>query len=167
MEHSTTKLDTSKFLNKEDIDAISRIGQIKRDITAYFDMDLFIDKVREVIDESKHFSFRSETAKRYIDKEKPLFILKYISDDVKQGLESFTGLPDEVESKQVDFIADVISANIISKLSKFITACIKDSEKLNELFTDLPKDVKEFFISNIYTIRINVKENNIQILYFI
>ena len=35
-------LDTSTLLNEEDIDMISKISQIKRDITTYFDMDLFI-----------------------------------------------------------------------------------------------------------------------------
>jgi hypothetical protein len=164
---NTTTLDTSKFLKQEDIEAISKIGQIKRDITAYFDMDLFINKVREIIDNSKHFSFRSETARLYIEKDRPTFIIKYISDDIQTGLNNIDGVGEELESKQVDYLADAISADIISKLSKFITGCIKDSEKLDELFSGLPVDVKEFFISNIYTIRINVKENNIYILYFI
>lgn len=166
MENSKT-LDTSKFLKQEDIEAISKIGQIKRDITAYFDMDLFINKVREIIDNSKHFDFRSDTARLYIEKDRPTFIIKYISDDIAKGLAEIGGSGEEQESKQVDFLADAISADIISKLSKFITECIKDSEKLDELFSGLPVDVKEFFISNIYTIRINVKENNIYILYFI
>jgi hypothetical protein len=163
----TKSLDTSKFLNEEDINLISKINQIKRDITSYFDMDLFINNMRKIIDESTHFAFRSSTARLYIEKEKPTFILKYTSDSIKQKLESFDGLPEQVESQQVDFITDAISVDIVSKFSKFITECIKDSDKLNELFSGLPKDVKEFFISNIYTIRVNVKENNIYVIYFI
>jgi hypothetical protein len=160
-------LDTSQYLNTEDIDMISKINQIKRDITSYFDMDLFIDKMRKIIDESEHFSFRSSTARLYIEKQMPTFIIKYISDDIKNKLDSYTGAPEEVESKQVDFLADAISVDIVSKFSQFITDCIKDSDKLNELFSELPKDVKEFFISNIYTIRANVKDNNIYVIYFI
>jgi hypothetical protein len=163
----TKSLDTTKYLNEEDINLISRINQIKRDITTYFDMESFIDKMRKIIDDSEHFAFRSTTARLYIEKDKPTFILKYISDEVSEKLKSFTGLPEEVESQQVDFIADAISVDIVSKFSQFITDCIKNSDKLNELFSDLPKDVKEFFISNIYTIRVNVKENNIYVIYFI
>jgi hypothetical protein len=143
------------------------MNEIKRDITSYFDMDLFIDKMRSVIDSSEHFEFRSKMARNYIDKNIPTFIIKYKSDEIKNNLKKISGPEEEVENKQVDYITDMISKDIISKFSVFITDCIKDSEKLNELFSDLPSDVKEFFISNIYTIRVNVKENNIYIIYFI
>jgi hypothetical protein len=164
---NTQSLNVTQYLDTEDINMISKINQIKRDITAYFDMDLFIDNMRKIIDESKHFDFRSKTSRNFIEKDKPTFIVKYISDEVVNELNSFKGLPEEVEDKQVDYIADLISIDIISKFSRFITDCITDSEKLNDLFSELPKDVKEFFISNIYTIRVNVKENNIYIIYFI
>jgi len=163
----TESLDTSKYLNKDDINMISKLNQIKRDITSYFDMDLFIEHMKKIIDESEYFDFRSKTARSFIEKDRPTFIIKYITEKVRKDLGSFDGLPEEIENQQVDYIADLITNDIITKFSRFITDCITDSEKLNELFSGLPKDVKEFFISNIYTIRVNIKENNIYIIYFI
>jgi hypothetical protein len=155
-------LDTSSYLNQGDIDAISRLTQIKRDITSYFDMDLFIGKMREIIDESAHFEFRSDNARKFIEKDRPVFIIKYTSETITNGLKQF-----DSEDKRVDFITDAISADIIAKFSRFITDCIRDSDKLNELFSEVPKDITEFFISNIYTIRADIDNNNIYILYFI
>jgi hypothetical protein len=163
---NTRPLDTSQFLNQEDISMISKLTQIKRDITTYFDMDLFINNMRKVIDESSYFTFRSETSRRFIEKNQPTFILKY-SDEVRVILGNVNGVSEEVESKQVDQVTQLIAQDIIAKFSQFVTSCIKDSDKLNDLFTGLPTGTKEFFISNIYTIRVNVRENNIYILYFI
>lgn len=165
---NTVDLDTSKFLNEEDINAISKLSEFKKDITAYFDMDLFIKKVSEIIDNSEHFSFRSKMAKLSIDKDKPTFIMKFISDEIVNTLKGFTGASqEELNNKQIDYVVEMISEDLISKISIFITDCIKDADKLDELFKDLPKDIKEFFISNIYTIRVSIEDNNIYMIYFI
>jgi hypothetical protein len=160
--NQNSTLDTTSYLNQGDIEAISKLSNIKKDITSYFDMDLLIGKMRDIIDESKHFDFRSENARKFIDKEQPAFILKYISEEIKTGLEQYRDVSD-----QVDFVTSAVAGDVIAKFSRFVTDCIKDSSKLNDLFSELPKDLTEFFISNIYTVRVSVKENNIHVLYFI
>jgi hypothetical protein len=157
-----TNLDTSDLLNEQDITNLTAISEIKRDITSYFDMDLFIKKMSELINDSKHFEFRSLTAKKFIDKEKPIFILRHISDDIQKEL---NGL--HTKDEKISFITSVVNTNIISKMSVFITDCIRDEKKLNDLFKDFPKGTAHFFVSSIYFVRVDVEKNNIQLQYFI
>ena len=160
------KVDTSTLLDKTDIDLLAKISQIQKDITSYFDMDLFIEHMRQIIDESKVFAFRSETAKKYIPSNKPVFILKIEESTL---LTELGNIPDSdaTESYKVDIVTRNIVEEIIKKMSRFISDCIKDEDKLNELFTELPDGMKEFLISNIYTIRVNIKANMIYVIYFI
>ncbi|AMS01293.1 hypothetical protein AR9_g209 [Bacillus phage AR9] len=168
MENAKSLADTSKYLNQSDIENIVKVNKIKKDITSFFDMDLFINKMRDIIDESEHFDFRSKTSRLYIEKERPNFILKYVSDELTNKINSVQGSdPEETESIQIDIITEYIFNDVISKFSTFVTDCIKDTEKLNDLFSDIPDDIKDILISNIYTIRPDIKGNNIQVLYFI
>ena len=154
--------DSAKYIDKKDADILGTINTIKKDITSYFDIEKFIDKLRVIIDDCPDFEFRSVTAKKFIRTDKPTFVLKMNKELLEKLKNSNLDL-----SKKVDKVSQVIAAEIISEISVFITDCLIDSDKSKDLFTSLPEKAAIFLISNIYTIRCNINANNVQIIYFI
>jgi|GEM_PF-2716516 len=151
------------LITQEDVNAINTLQKVKKDIMRYIDMELFIDKVRDIIRNSDNFDFRSERVARFIDPEKPVFVLKSplleVSGKNANNINYLDYLTDE--------ITDVVANEIITKISDVITTCIKDTDGMDSLFKDVPDDIKVFYLTNIYTIRISPSSNNINIQYFI
>ncbi|ALN97945.1 hypothetical protein Bp8pS_266 [Bacillus phage vB_BpuM-BpSp] len=155
-------LDVGNLLDKEDIKALTDFVQIKRDIATYFDMELFTDKMKEIIEKSEVFEFRSRNAKKSINSKSPVFILKIKDNNIYNELLSYSDT-----KEQIDKVNKIIFKEILDNMSRFITECIMEEEKTSELFVDLPDDLKTFFITNIYSTKSNIEGNNIQISYFI
>lgn len=145
------------LLSQEEITQLKTALEVKRDIISYLDMELFIDNTRKIIESSNTFEFRSIASKLFIDKNQPVFVLK-IKD---------IALLEEIQkmNKPMDEITKLLQNEIIMNISKLLTDCLKEDK--NELFKGVPKEIKEFIISNIYVIRSNIKENNIQLFFFV
>jgi len=159
------EFNTTELLNQDDIKVLSGISAIKRDITSYFNMDLFVEKMREVIKQSKNFKFRSTTAELYIEKERPTFILKYVEGEVADGLAELVSNGASNDA-QIDYILNHVNTEIIKEFSKFALECVLDNDKTTQLFDEVP-ELKSLLLSTMYTVRISVEDNNINVLYFI
>ena len=60
------------LLSNDERDELKRALEIKRDLMSYLNITTFIDKVRDIIDQSEQFDFRSKISRLYIDKIKRL-----------------------------------------------------------------------------------------------
>lgn len=144
-------------LNEEEINKIKEVLKLKKDIMSYLNMGEFINKTRNIIDDSEIFEFRSKVARNYIDKKNPSFTLRIKDENIHQEMLTYKDPRNEVNK--------LLQKDIIGKISKLLTDSINNSN--NKLFDAVPKDVTEFILSNIYVIRSNIKENNIQIYFFV
>lgn len=139
-------------LTKKEMEQLVKTLEIKRDILSYLNIEKFITEVSKIVEESQLFDFRSITAKMFIDKKQPVFILK--------------ALDEELLSKTVEEVNNVLISEIISKISVLLTDCLFNNKDNVEIFEGVPEEMKEFIISSIYVIRSNLKENNIQLFFF-
>lgn len=147
----------TNLLNNEEIEQLKKALELKRDIISYLNMESFIDNTRNIIDESETFDFRNSSSRLYIDKRQPVFILK---------LKDENTLKDMIKRKDArDEVSKLLQVEIIQNISRLLTDCIKDEQ--SDLFSGIPEDIKEFVISNIYVIRCNIQENNIQLFFFV
>lgn len=147
----------ANLLNKEEIKQLKNALEIKRDIISYLNMESFIDKTRDIIDNSETFEFRNSSSRLYIDKRQPVFVLKLKDENALREMVKRRDARDEV--------AKLLQIEIIQNISRLLTDCIKDDK--SDLFLGIPDEIKEFVISNIYVIRCNIQENNIQLFFFV
>jgi len=165
---SSGLIDTDDLLDESDRDMIAKINAIKRDITSYFDMELFVDKIRKIIDSSDVFTFKNESNRKFIEPQKPRFVIKFKNQkDLNEVLSNKTYDTTETVKIRTDITVKAVVSEIINKFSREITDCIKDQNKIDELFKDLPKGLDKIIIGNIYTINCDIENNTIHIIYFI
>ena len=143
-------------LNDKEMTQLKKALEVKRDIISYLNMEVFIDKVRTIINSSLNFEFRSITSKLYIDTRQPIFVLKLKDEKIYNEISKL--------SNPIDAVNDLLRVEIIQKISTLLTDCINDTA--SDLFEGITEELKEFVISNIYVIRANIKENNIQLFFF-
>lgn len=146
----------NNLLDENELEQVKKVMQIKKNIISYLDMETFIDNARDIIINSNTFDFRSAASKLYIDPSRPIFILKIKDQNKLKTIQN--------SQKPIDEVNKYLQEEIIKKISKELTDSIKNSD--DGLFKDVPEELKEFIISNIYVIRSNVKENNIQLFFF-
>ena len=150
-------------LNKnENYHKMNEFLKIKKSLKSCMDVNIFINKMKEIIDESENFSFRSERSKKFIDKNNPEFILTYKKLNTKNIDTSKVSDMNKLTEKVTNIVFD----EILSKASEFITESITDKEKFDQLFKDIPEEFSSKNIFNIYTIRVSIKDNAIIIKYF-
>lgn len=154
-------LDT--LITDEDMKNINKLNEIKKDIMSYIDMDKFIDLMRDAINKSENFEFKSERSSRFIEKDQPNFILK----SKLLAIDKKTVNDKQKLNKITEDICQLVFEEIISEVSKELSYMFKDNENIDNLFKDIPEDLKDIYLTNIYTIRLNPVENIINILYFI
>lgn len=147
----------NNLLNKEEVEQLKNALELKKNIISYLNMDSFIEHTRDVIEKSENFAFRSIASKLYIDKKQPVFVLKLKDESLLTEIKKSTN--------PIDRVSKLLQMEIIQNISKLLTDCIK--EESNNIFEGIPKEITEFVISNIYVIRSNIKDNNIQLFFFI
>ena len=152
------------LLTTEEIEAVKKLYESKRNILSYLNMDEFINKVSDLIDQSDTFSFRSSTSKYTINKVRPVFVMKIIDEKLLNQMLEIEKTDDTGEMKTLDALTVVLNEKIIKEISKILTD--QFSEHDEELFVDVPESLKKFIISSIFSIRFSVKDNNIQLMCF-
>lgn len=164
---NSTKIENIVEMNSSDYEDIATLNNIKRTLKSCIDVDKLISEMTRIIDKSKHFNFRSERAKRFINKNDPTFILNC------DLLNEFKGMsPRELQrldpgkvTALTDKITKLVNAEITSKIADFMTECVTDKDKLNNLFDSLklPREFSDTFLTSIYIIRVSVMDNSVVI----
>lgn len=159
------KDDNLIITEEKDIEDLKKFITYKNNLMHSIGINNFINKMKEIIDNSKHFEFRSLKSKMYINKDRPIFILK-IKDEYNKKIieENFDDLnvADKITSKITDFIKE----DIIFKVSKFIMDCIQNDKELKECFDSFDETLKDLCASNVFGIRNSIKDNIIYLEYF-
>ena len=144
-------------LNEEETKQVAEILKLKKDIMSYINMNDFIEETRKIIDKSSVFEFRSKVARLYIDKKNPSFTLRIKDDLIIQNLLK--------EKDPRDGANKLLQKEIINNISQLLTQSLNNSN--NKVFDEFPKELTNFILSNIYIIRSNIKDNNIQVFFFV
>lgn len=147
------------LLSNDERDELKKALEIKRDLMSYLNITTFIDKVRDIIDQSEQFDFRSKISRLYIDERQPSFTLK-IKDD-----ETYKQLLNGDEKDSRNEVSKMLQTDVIKNISKLLTDCLDNED--SDLFEGISEEIKEFVIANIYVVRTNLKDNNIQLYFFV
>lgn len=152
-------------INYEDM---TKLNSIKRTLKSCIDMDVLIDKMKKIIDESEEFSFRSERAKKFINKNDPTFILSCSLLDKFKGLnpKDLSKLDTNKVSKLTDDITKLVNDKITSNVSNFINECVLDKEKFDSLFKNIPEEFSDILLTRIYIIRVSIVDNSVVVKLF-
>lgn len=178
-EEKNKKFDTSEVLTEDDYREIEDIKEIRKRLLAYINIEVLIEKIREIIDESDYVSFKNERSKKFIDKRRPIFYItidksKIFKSDEYKHSKTFSSA-----DKEASYYSNIVYKEVINKTTTFINDSLKNSkdnetEELKEyimstsLFKDdLPKDDESFYsrmsiLSMMFGMRLeNDNKNNI------
>ena len=150
--------------DKQDLENLQKLIKYKNDLTTSIGIDNFIKKVSEIIDQSEYLSFKREQSRKFINRDRPIFILK-VNDELNKKYSTMNYNDPKVADKITDEITEMIKDSITSKVSEFIMDHIKNDEKLNKYFNSFDESLKNLCISNIYGIRVNIDNNIIYLEY--
>ena len=158
-------METSDLLNKEDEQILKEIQIIKQNIAKYVGAKTIVDEIRNIIKESRYFSFTSKRTEKYISLSRPLFIVSINRELVtKDTGYVFTETPNDCS-----IISKLIQQEITSKYSNYISSIMR-GEELKKIMTknniDVNDDLLElttFITSSIFGINIALNENIIYI----
>lgn len=152
--------DTIDRIMEQDNTSYERASEfinIRKNLQACIDMEKFIDRMKEIINNSKSFSFRSDRAERYIDKKNPIFILKS------------KNLPEDIQKKSMseidritDKIKNVLQKEIINSASNALRECI-NVEDYGKVFKE---EDTITLLTSIYIMRLSTIDNCIYLSWF-
>lgn len=133
------------IINEENIEKFKELLAIKNNFLSYIGLENFINNIKNIIKECESFEFRSYNAENFIDKDRPVFILK-----IKE-------IPSEKDQeKYTDIITDKLQEEICSKANDIISDYIKDArDEINNL------DDANLYLSSMFSILVGEKNENI------
>jgi len=167
---------------QEEEKIIAKIERVRQSILQAIPIDTFIDKMKEIINKSDCLDFSSSYTSKFISKEKPIFIVKFDRNKIKQkyNCEIKTPVNSKVESyikADSDILVDVVQKEVTSHFSEFISSFItgesfKEMMKkdfnidLDELDKSLKGvDLKNFVTGSIFSVVMNIPTNIVYIQY--
>jgi hypothetical protein len=176
--------DSMDFLSEDDEKLLAQIEYIKKNILNYIKPEVMVDKIRQIIEESSLFSFKSKRNSKYINVYKPLFILSMDKElAIKQRQYSFIYQDGETVDNRhelmpdYDFINLCLQDEITSKYSEFLLRQLTDNNEfmkiLNEQNIDGKKISKKqlklvsFVTASIFGITVELRQNIIYLEYVI
>lgn len=158
---STEKENYTLIDNDKDKEQLVEMLNIRNNFMNYIGIQNFIDHVRTVIKESEHFEFRSLNSEKFINAEKPVFIIK-----VKDGHLKDIHIP----SKKNDIAEDelyrssivrYISSEIFTPAGDIINNYIKGNDELEKKLVGIDSSITEMVLSNIYSVLVGNHSDNI------
>ena len=173
--------DLIKDLTDEEILVLTKIRHIRERIQSYISNTEIIELMRNLIDNSKYFSFTSSRTKKYISEENPIFYIKVndikeVEKKFKHKFKNFGNKNYEETDTDLDIIAQCVQEDVISKFVTALTDIIFDNERLTKIFNEnelyLTDRVKEIFketeiitLSSVFYNLADLKNNNIRIAF--
>lgn len=121
-------IETTDYLNDEDEKLLQLIQIIKQNITSYIGKQNVVDKIKDIIENSEYFSFKSKRNAKYINLNKPLFIITANKEKITKD-KNYT-----FKNSQDDYLIlhNLIQDEITSKYSEFLSNKLT-TESINEI----------------------------------
>jgi hypothetical protein len=177
-------IETADLLTEEDEKLLAQIQYIKQNILNFIKPQEMVDKIKEIIESSSLFDFKSKRNSKYISTTKPLFILtldKALAESSKKYNFSYKDGEDVDGRKELvsdyNFINECIHQEITSKYSDFLIKKLTDDDEfinvLNENNIDGEGITREqlriisFVTSAIFGVTIELRQNIIYLEYVI
>lgn len=153
--------------NSEDIEQLQVLMKIRNNIMNYVDIEKVIDIIGNTIDESEDFSFRSKQAKEFINKNKPVFVMKLDNtpEEEKEKQEVMAGksnmsVEQYIEYRE-DFVASKLDEQVLSKIGSAIRESIKEDTDLDEILSESNLKFSDLLVTNIYAYKLSDPFTNI------
>ena len=162
-------METSELLNSEDEKLLQEIQLIKQNIASYIGAKNIVEQIKNIIKESKHFSFTSKRTEKYISLTRPLFI---IAADREKITDEY-GYVFTNTVADTDIVFSLIQEEITSKYSDYISNMLRGEEfnkimKENNIFiSEEALNLASFVTSSIFGINMEVTQNIIYIEFVI
>lgn len=154
--------DFSNIANKTDIDQLNDLMRLRKDLMTFIGTDNLIKYVTAVIDSTDKLEFRSDHARKYIDKKKPVFILKM------KDLVINNKTKDESYLNQItDDITRYVNDNLITKIGDYFKNALETNEELKEAYDFLSEEIRHPSFINVYLLKVNPSDNYISLSYYI
>ena len=150
---------------EEDLENLNKFITYRNNLMYSIGIDNFINKMREIIDESEYFEFRSLKSRNYINKEKPIFVLK-VKSNYNKKFEGKNFSDNRVADEITSEITELLRKSIINKISEFIINHIQNDESLKKIFDSFDSNLKNLCATNIFGIRNSIADNMIYLEYF-
>ena len=166
-------IDTSDMLNDEDYKLMKEVKEIKRHILSYLDVNILVDKIRSLIEESEVVNFRNARSAKFIDARRPIYAIIIDKDKamdkypVKGGFTS--------EENEAQYWGQVVQDEVIDPFVTFLIQSIKGDESIQEflngrdLFVGISKENvanTAGMLSSIFGMRMEPENKNIISLEF-
>jgi len=151
--------------NQKDIESIQQIYQIRNNLMNFIPMSEFISRARKIINDSTDFSFRTLNAEKFINENRPVFIMKLdnpgkvysIKNDSEQELDKYS-----------DSVGKLLSDQIMSELGREMRRYLHGDKEFQDLISSHDEDITNLVLSNIYMVKIaGPRENNISLRLFV
>ena len=163
-------------ITKEDKELFIKILKIRKDLTNFINLEDFIEEMKKLIKSSKSFDFRSQVAEEYIDKKNPIFKLRVKDDTDLYNDLNFNKMKSEINSTNQPLInsatskvTDKIYKEIIYNMSDYFKSIIDNDDEIKEIIENIKNENNNlnfnFFLSNMYSIRIGAIDNIIYLTY--
>ena len=158
-------METSDLLSKEDEKLLKDIQIIKQNISRYIGADTIVNEIRNIIKESRYFSFTSKRTEKYISLTRPLFIISANREQITAD----TGYVFTETPADCSILSRLIQQEITTKYSNFISTVMRGDELKNIMIrnnieiNDELLELTSFVTSSIFGINIELKENIIYI----
>lgn len=162
-------IDTTMMMN-DNMQNFEDVNKVKKLIISFFNSNALIENIKQNIIDSDIFEFTSERSAKFINIDKPVFIIKINKELAlkKYPTDSKTFRSSENET---NWITDCVHKEIVSKFSTFLYTSVNDKlfkNKLNGIFKEeIPKETIELGImmSSIFGTRINLTNYTVTLEY--
>lgn len=145
------------LVHEEDLKQLLDVMAIRSNLMAYIGIENLINEIKDVIDNSETFEFRSLNAKKFIDKNKPTFVIKVNPNKIEYFLNKYK---DKDIEKYINEISSLVGNEIISESSKIINKFIDGNDELVDLLKEYDTSITDLVLSNIYSIKVgNISDN--------
>ena len=145
------------LVHEEDLKQLLDVMAIRSNRMAYIGIENLINEIKDVIDNSETFEFRSLNAKKFIDKNKPTFVIKVNPNKIEYFLNKYK---DKDIEKYINEISSLVGNEIISESSKIINKFIDGNDELVDLLKEYDTSITDLVLSNIYSIKVgNISDN--------
>ncbi len=161
-------VDTADILTSDDEKMLRFIQKTKTNLHRMIEREILVNIIKETIDESKYFNFKSKKYERLINVNSPVFIispvLSKISKDIKYKFSNSFG--------DYDFIQHLLEQEITGRFSSKLLEYVKNSNILEKLMRDegitdttIDIDLVHFVTSAVFSIKIDFENLVIFVTY--
>lgn len=126
--------DTSEVLTNRDLILLRSVKELKKQILAYIEVPILVQRIKEIINRSNIIYFKNERAEKYIKNSRPVFNVLINKDAIRLSPKYADQFAKAIRTKQAEMslYTNVIFDEVISEVTKFINDSISNDPTLED-----------------------------------